>query len=105
MKRVTWVLEMARRGKGKERSAADVALLEDAATRADNVRREETSAEKERKARNRAILKASKKWAATEIAEATGIKQSYISRIIRSDGKPESGSALDQGRDKEPVSA
>lgn len=105
MSAITWVQGMARTGRGKERTPAELALLDEVREASQDLREHEADQVAKRKRRNRAIVKASKKFPATEIAQAADIKQSYVSRIVRSRGKPESGSTLDQQRDKEPANA
>lgn len=63
------------------------------------VKANDSKGEELRKKRNEAIVKAAKYAAATEIADEAEIKQSYVSRVIRSGGKPSSGSALDRNGD------
>lgn len=92
---------MPRKGREKERTPAELALLDEVRESSQDLREHEESEAPKRKRRNRAIVKAAKKFPATVIAEAAGIKQSYVSRIVRSGGKPESGSTLDQQRDRE----
>lgn len=98
MNAITSVLPM---GRGKEESAAKAAALREVEETSAAVREHDKGGDALRKARNRAIVKAARHAPATEIAKAADIKQSYVSRVIRSGGKPSSGSALDHGR--EPV--
>jgi DNA invertase Pin-like site-specific DNA recombinase len=79
--------------------AKSTALAEVKAT-SKAVRDHEKKTKPLRTKRNRAIVKAAKLGSpATEIAAAAGIKQSYVSRVIRSGGNPGSGSSLDRRRD------
>lgn len=65
------------------------------------VRDHDEKADALRDQRNDAIVAAAEFAPATEIATAAGIKQSYISRVIRSGGKPGSGAAVDKAHDAE----
>lgn len=104
MNNVTSVLDMARsKQSGDEKAKA--AALKEVREASQAVRDHDQTGDKLRKDRNKAIVKAAKHAPATEIAEAADIKQSYVSRVIRSGGKPGSGSSLDRKRDGEPVSA
>jgi hypothetical protein len=102
MHEVPWVLEMSRTADAP--TPAKLKALEKVAQTSAVVRKtsEDNSAteKKLRTARNKAIVAASKHATASEISIAAGIKQSYVSRVIRSEGKPQSGSALDQKRGK-----
>lgn len=98
MNPVTSVLDMAREKQSGD-SAAKRAALDEVRQKSQAVLDHEKDAEELRKDRNRSIVKAAKHARATEIAEAAGIKQSYVSRVIRSGGKPRSGSALDRKRE------
>jgi hypothetical protein len=104
MNRVTSVLAMAGR-KQTDDSAAKRAALREVTSTSKALRTHDKKGEGLREKRNQAIVKASKHATATEISEASEIKQSYISRVIRSGGKPGSGSALDRSRGGEPVGA
>lgn len=79
-------------------SPAKIAALKEVEDTSAAVRQNDTDGDKLRERRNKAIVKAARHAAATEIAAAARIKQSYVSRVIRSGGKPGSGSALDRGR-------
>jgi hypothetical protein len=85
------------------RESDKVRALCKVARTAEAVRKNDAEADKRRQARNEAIVEAAEHAPATEIAEAAKIKQSYVSRVIRSGGKPASGSDLD--RTREPASA
>lgn len=69
--------------------------------------RQEGKVEKLRELRNDAMVEAAEYANATEIANATvtedtdGIKQSYVSRVIRSGGKPSSGGTASEKRTKD----
>lgn len=96
---ITSVQVMAR-GKGKNGDeAAKRKALKEAADLSNAVRENDEEGDSLRKRRNDAIVKAAKYAPALEIAQACDIKQSYVSRVIRAKGKPESGSKLDRQRD------
>lgn len=84
-------------GTAKQKALAEVRKASQA------VRDHEDQSTPLREVRNKKIVAAAKHAPATEIAAAADIKQSYVSRVIRSGGKPRSGSALD--RKREPASA
>lgn len=105
MNPLTSVLPMAK-GNGKTTDeTAKAKALERVRETSRAVRESEGETEDRRDKRNDAIVEAAKYAPATEIADAAEIKQSYISRVIRSKGKPGSGSAIERARDGETARA
>lgn len=107
MNRVTSVL--MGRDTGRRKLSGDEAAKKRSLKRvresAEAVRKHDAGGDALRKERNDSIVDAAKHAPATEIAEVAGIKQSYVSRVIRSSGEPPSGSDLDRSRDKEGADA
>lgn len=89
------------KGNGKKKPQSKEEALERVKETSQRVRDDERETEEDRVERNDAICDAAEFAPATEIAEAAEIKQSYISRVIRSGGRPGSGSAVDRRRDGE----
>lgn len=104
MNPITSVLQVPKQS-GKKKPATKAQALAAVRKTSQRVRDDEREADEHRVERNDAICDAAEFAPATEIAEAAEIKQSYISRVIRSGGRPGSGTAIERARDGETARA
>lgn len=96
MRDVTSVQEMSRTIEPD--SQAEVAALREVSRLSAKIAKNEAITSDLREQRNRAIVEAARYARNDKIASAANVRQSYISRVVRANGKPESGSAIDKER-------